>query len=211
MQRDLVVVAECLEPWRAAIMANRLRSEGISAFVLDAEMSSLFWHYQNAIGGAKVGVPRGEQAWAEQRIRELTSHHDDADAISADAAWAEADEEDTPTAWADEPPSERVEPDAEVPASDHQPCDDSDRDDARGDDGPPPTPGEQLAERAWRSALAGLAFPPIWAWGLWLLLKLFVLNPPLRPRYRRSYRRAAAVILPCLTIVLLALRAIVFD
>jgi len=82
------------------------------------------------------------------------------------------------------------------------------------DNEPPPdekpaeglTSREQDADRALRSALLGLLVCPLQLYTIWLLIRIFFSNEPLRPDKRRKAWLAAAIIVPYVVVLLVELR-----
>jgi hypothetical protein len=67
----------------------------------------------------------------------------------------------------------------------------------------PPNEREANAERAYRGAFLGVLFWPFQFYILWVLIKIFVADACMRPRYRRQALVAFAFSLPFIVIQLL--------
>jgi hypothetical protein len=64
-----------------------------------------------------------------------------------------------------------------------------------------PSPREDDAARAFKSAILGILFCPLQLYTLWLLLLVVLSDEPLRPRYFWYAVGAAAVLLPYLLLL----------
>ena len=61
-------------PWRAWILRNKLVDEGVTAFVHDECVVSMYWLYANALRGIKVQVPVEQMDQAQRIIARDDSH-----------------------------------------------------------------------------------------------------------------------------------------
>jgi hypothetical protein len=96
------------------------------------------------------------------------------------------------------PPADRAVEWADDPGDPEDPDDPEDRGGGDGDgrdeddaDEAPPNEREKTAERAFRGAVFGFLFWPVFLWAAILVLRAFLSREPWRPRYRRRARWAA--------------------
>jgi hypothetical protein len=178
MTENLVTVGTYPTSLEAQLAKNRLQAAGIPAILLDGEVADMAWYLTNAVGGVKLQVQPGA---AEQARAVLARVH--------------SGEENAPSGeqTADEGMEMGLLPGGEVPEDEEEESQ---------------TGRERDAERAWRGAVLGLLFFPFQLYVFWLLLKVFVSNDPLGPRFRRLAWGAALLNLPFIIGFCLILRFI---
>ncbi|OAI39858.1 hypothetical protein AYO40_05355 [Planctomycetaceae bacterium SCGC AG-212-D15] len=161
MAEQMVKVASFGTVEEAHLAKNALEAEGIRAALEDEASVGMFWYLGNAFGGIKLLVTEEEVPHA-QRVLE----HIDADGDEGSTQITEKPP-------ADVGPKAPEEPEVHVTAVRPEPGEEPEVADA-GDDGPDEleSPGEVMANRAFRAALVGLVLWPVTLYSLYLLLGL---------------------------------------
>jgi hypothetical protein len=136
---ELVTIANYWDGNEAQLARMHLESFDVRSFIAGEAMSSMFWQYNNAIGGVRLQVAQHDA----ERARKILS------------AAIEIEDEHERAAFSDDPEEDSL--------------------NAR----------EQNADRALRGALVGMLLPPLELYVVWLLIKVFVSQQPLRDRQRR--------------------------
>jgi hypothetical protein len=183
MDDDLVTVATFWSPIEANLAKNQLEAAGVPVAMADEMTAVVNWGLTNAIRGIKLQVRRRDFERAEAALAD--SHKVPAEEI--DTAWAEAGT-----------------PDEVEEAATQQ-------SDAATPDEPEPHLNErqQLADRALRGAILGLAFWPLQLWVFGLLWRVYLSDEPLGAKARRSALVAAAITVPVVFAFLLVGRAMI--
>jgi hypothetical protein len=173
---ELVTVSTYDDAVSASVALNYVKEAGLHAVLADANTVTMDWLLSNAIGGIKLQVSPKD---AETAARLIEEH----ERISAAQATATA-------AFAGEPAEAinvheaAVESLAALPTAadiDESP-NDSDEPDLAEE--PPPSQRERDSLRALRGALLAILFPPLALYVLYVVIKVYVSEEPLAPRYR---------------------------
>lgn len=189
MHDRLVTVATFDDTTRAALARNLLEAEGIPAVLMDESTIAMDWLLSNAVGGIKlqvapVDVERAEFLLARQDPDEPGPDVPEAAITAAPAAAVP----DAATAIATRATAEEL-------AEEQQ----AERDDAN--------PSNQLAERAFKAALAGLILWPLHFYVIYLLLELRAAPTAVSPDRRWKVWTAAllnyAIVGPPLFVLLM--------
>lgn len=165
---------------QAALLA--LRTEGIVATLQGAEFAAMDWLMINAMGGIKLKAPV-EQADQAREILEALGPK----ATSPDDDW-----EDDRDGAGDQDDNDRnlvsnaTEPDDDVVAE--------------------PSTREKMAARALNMAVFGYVIWPFHVYAWYLLVRVFVSEEPLAPRFRRRGWIAFGLTLPIFLISLFLFR-----
>ncbi len=179
---SLVTVATYQDLHRAEMARNCLEAEDIPAFLSGAESASALSYVGTALGGVKVQVAKSLAGKAAQILaifeQDLQSPIKGKPWVCADCGstvdagfevcWSCGASFDSRAAELDEPPEE-AESSGEA-------------------DGPSM---DQVAERAWRAAIFGIAFFPLAFYSLLLVFTL--IGEPLSPQAKRKVYLAAAI------------------
>jgi hypothetical protein len=173
-------------PVESQLAKQLLDAEGIPAFLIGYETVSADWLLSNAVGGIQLQVPEEQ---AEDAIDFLSQAGKFGQRALGDLSDADDDS------------------DLEL---DHESDDDDNLDGGRelvlqehsGN------LREATIQRAYRSAIFSLVFQPLAFYTLYLLLRAFVDEQPLRPEYRRKLWLALAIHLPILIMMLVIVRTL---
>lgn len=208
MPTDLVTVSTYWSPQEAALARGLLEQHAITASIEGDVVASMAWQLGNATGGVKLQVA------AEDASRALEILREQEDQPSSPEAWDQPDhcprcgaeaEPGFDACWScgaelTEEKGGRIDDRSAAPP----PTEPSAADEATGD----ALPGDDLARRAWQSAVLGIFLcPPLLSvYSLWLSARVEVQRPPLSDPLRRRVRWAIAIdLVVCLGMLLLIL------
>ncbi|HUE71918.1 MAG TPA: hypothetical protein VMP01_13615 [Pirellulaceae bacterium] len=183
-ERDLITVATYWDPMQAQIARLRLAHEGIPAF-LEKEFTVLTaWHFTNAIGGIRLNVP--------------VPRHEEARSVLA--AKVSFDEWRDTGCWELSLAGQAVLPPEEPNAAARQRRYDL-----------PLSEREELAQRAFRAAVLGVAWLTPLPFACAHLVRFHTARGRCRIAYRRRARIAAWLVAAVLSLLIVAIAWIVWE
>jgi hypothetical protein len=195
MEQRLKTIVRYLTPEEAEIARIALEDEGIASYTEGATMAGMFWHLDNAVGGAKLQVAEtdAERATAILAKRLPVSVEGEQEESFCPkcgvklppgfcVCWscgASLDDDETLDAHATNSP------DANAAATAVQAAEDDEKEDATA-------AGDAIAWRAFVAAIIGLVFLPVLLhiYSFWTLLKLGFLDHPLSSKGKRYFGAA---------------------
>lgn len=185
---DLTTIRKYGSGQEAHLAKNLLASAGIPACVADETTATWLAYVGTALGGAKLQVAKRDAESARAALRESESHEPEAPGADWNCSRCGADvDADFEICWSCELPREESSCD-KLPDRNMNPAKfaaASARDQEAEEDFEVETAADADAQRAWRAALLGLVFPPLFLYALYLTLR--TMNRELSPRATRRF------------------------
>jgi hypothetical protein len=176
---ELVTISTYDDPVSASVALNYVKEAGLNAVLSDENTVAMDWLLSNAIGGIKLQVsPKDAEAAAR-----LIEEHEQLKEIEARPVAV------SPAAKL--PGDAAIESLAALPTAADIDEPSSDQDEADLEEEPPLNTRERDSLRALRGALLAILFPPLALYVLYLMIKVYVAEEPLAPRYRTMAYAAA--------------------
>lgn len=198
--QDLVTIRKYGTPQEAHLARSVLDAAGIEACVTDESAATWMWYIGTALGGARVQVAERDAARARQVLEETaaqTAANDSGD-WRCPHCGAEV-EAGFDVCWSCETPrGESATPAAGEASLPHDAVRVPSHLDDEVADASVELPGDADAARAWRAALFGIFFPPLFLYALYLVLK--TMNQELSSRGTRHFCGALGVSLLATTL-----------
>lgn len=194
---DLATIQRFGTPQEAHLARSVLDAAGIEACVTDESAATWLWHVGTALGGTRVQVAAHDAERARQVLQQAESpgaeraHHD----WQCPRCGAEVDAG-FDVCWSCESPhgenshdfEQSIQARSTLPISPPSAVADS----------PAELPGDADAARAWRAAMFGIFFPPLYLYALYLILK--TVNRELSSRGMRQFCGALGISLLAVTL-----------
>lgn len=192
---DLVTIQKFGTPQEAHLARSFLDAAGIDACVTDESAATWIGYVGTALGGARVLVVARDAVRARQVLQEM----------AVPAAQDVSDEWHCPhcgaivdagfdVCWSCETPRGETQFQIEPPKPLQTPSQSSDPDEQLHE-----LPGDADAARAWRAALFGIFFPPLFLYAFYLVLK--TMHQELSSRGMRQWCGALGISLLAITLV----------
>jgi hypothetical protein len=176
---ELVTIGTYDDAVSASLALNYVKEAGLNAVLSDENTVAMDWLLSNAIGGIKLQVSPKDAETAARLIEE----HEQLKEVEAKPA------EVSPAAKL--PSEAAIESLAAQPSAADFDELSGDQDEADLEEEPPLNTRERDSVRALRGALLAILFPPLALYVLYLMMKVYVSEERLAPRYRTMAYAAA--------------------
>ena len=190
----LITIETYMNAMHASLAKNHLEAAGIRCVLADEFAVSNFWHLSNAIGGIKLQVAEEDFERANAVLDALEANEERQDPLPSSLpgvpSAAESRAERAAEPISEDEIAEGAAPEPKPGALPGVPGEDDDPEEL------PLNTREETAERAYRTVLIGLMFPPMQLYATWLLCDVWQSDLPLRPSVRKKIKWAVIINIP---------------